>query len=473
MMNRRLLDRLSLSVLASLAVAGCATTAGETELSTAPTAGETEPSTATVESDTEQLTIWWQDGFYPEEIDALNNIIKDWEEDRSLTVDLTVIPQKDILQEVERAIADGTQPDILYAGVGDITIFPRLAWEGQLADVSDVIEPLSDRYAESALAGVNYQNKQREERNYYAVPLMQSAIHIHFWEDLLINRVGERRDTIPKTWDTFWQFWVNAQSSLDQAEGTNIKSVGMPMSLSLDTYNNFEQFLEAYDVQVLDADGNLTLDTPEMRDAFVAALADYANFYKLDTVPADATDWDNTGNNVSLLSRDSLMTVNHTLSAPGSQRNDEEIYYEKLSTIKWPNKPTGEPMRFVIEIKQAVMFQNSDQPDTAKDFLSHLIQPDNLAAYTQGAQGRYLPVMPELFNDPFWQNPKDWHIEVALEQLENTRAAYQSINPAYGEVAAQNVWGNAMRKMALDNISPEQAADEAIQDIQRILTEWQ
>ena len=461
MINRRTLHRLSLSVLLGILAVGCGVSQ------------ESVPQSSPLSTDTEKLNIWWQDGFYPEEIDALERIIDDWEAESSIDVDLTVIPQKDILQEVERAIADGTQPDILYAGVGDITIFPRLAWDGQLADVSDVISPLADRYAESALAAVNYPNRDLGDRSYYAVPLMQSAIHIHYWEDLLINKVGERRDTVPKTWSAFWDFWVNTQDTLNQGDETDIYSVGMPMSLSLDTYNNFEQFLEAYNVQVFDAEGEFTLDSPEMRQPFIAALEDYAHFYKLNTVPPDATEWDNTGNNVSLLSRDSLMTVNHTLSAPGSQRNDDEVYYEKLSTVKWPDKPNGEPMRFVIEIKQAVMFEDAENQEVAKDFLSHLIQPSNLATYTQGAQGRYLPVMPELFSDRFWQNPKDWHIAVALEQLENTRAAYQSVNPAYGEVAAQNVWGNAMRKIALDELSTEQVADEAIQDIQRILSEWQ
>ena len=34
----------------------------------------------------------------------------------------------------------------------------------------------------------------------------------------------------------------------------------MPMSISLDTYNNFEQFLEAYSVEVLSESGDLLLE---------------------------------------------------------------------------------------------------------------------------------------------------------------------------------------------------------------------
>ena len=167
------------------------------------------------------------------------------------------------------------------------------------------------------------------------------------------------------------------------------------------------------------------------------------------------------------------MTVNHTLSGPGSQRNDDDIYYNRLSTVKWPDKPSGDPMRFVIEIKRAVMFAASPRQEAAKSFLTYIAQPENLAAYTEGAQGRYLPAMPKLFDQPFWKDPRDKHISVAVEQLENTRPAYQVFNPAYGEVAAQNVWGQTTRKIATDNISIDQAADEAIVAIQKIFSEWQ
>ena len=457
---------IAFSVVSALTLIGCNQQELQTQIQTQTTAEATPP-------EKDGLVVWWQEGFYPEEIDALNQIISAWEAEVNVDIDLEVIPQKDILQEVENAIAEGDPPDILYAGVGDLTIFPRLAWENQLADVSNVVLPLKDKYGESALEGVNYQNKASGERSYYAVPLMQSAIHIHYWEDLLIDRVGERRETIPTNWEGFWQFWIQAQADLGPGETANLYSVGMPMSLSLDTYNNFEQFLEAHNVKVLDEDGRLNLNEPSVRQSLVLALEDYAQFYQAGTVPPKAVDWDNTGNNVSLLSRGSLMTVNHTLSAPGSQRDDAEVYYERLSTVKWPDKPNGDPMRFVIEIKQAVVFEASDKRAIAQTFLAHLAQPKNLAIYTKGSRGRYLPVMPELFADPFWQDPQDRHIEVALEQLENTRPAYQALNPAYGEVAAQNVWGETMRQVAVEGLSAEAAADRAITEIQRIFSEWQ
>lgn len=417
------------------------------------------------------LKVWWQEGFYPEETDALDKIIASWEAESGVAVELTAIPQKDILSEIERALATDTLPDVCYAGVGDITIFPRLAWNGQLLAVDDVLEPLKALYDPTVLEGVSYQNTVAGDRKYYAVPIMQSAIHIHYWQDML-SEIGVSREDIPSDWDEFWQFWVEIQAPLRQAKQSDIYSVGMPMSLSLDTYNNFEQFLEAYDVEILDAEGKLQIEKPAVREGLISAIKDYARFHRQGVIPPDAADWDNIGNNATLLSRTSLMTVNHTLSAPGSQRQSEDIYFKQLSTVPWPNKPNGQPMRHVVELKQVVIFKDTAQPDVAKDFLRYLAQPENLQAYTQGAQARYQPVMPQLLDDPFWQNSADVHVSAALQQLKNTRPAYQVLNPAYGEVAAQNVWGTLMRQIAVDNLSVEKAVDQAIDTLQTIFSAW-
>ncbi|ESA34975.1 carbohydrate abc transporter substrate-binding cut1 family [Leptolyngbya sp. Heron Island J] len=458
-MKRRKFTQLSLCGLGGLAIS-CAS--------------EQQPANTIKATSGDTLKIWWQEGFYPEEIDALKQIIEQWKAQSQVDVELSVIPQKDILAALERALATNTDdiPDIFYSGSADLTTIPRLAWNGELVDVSDVIQSVENYYTTDVLSGVNYQNKTAGTRSFYAVPLMQSAIHIHYWEDLLINAIGERRATIPKDWQGFWDFWQSAHTRLQASQGAEIYSVGMPMSLSLDTYNNFEQFLEAHSVSVLDEAGNFAI-TETNRAALVDAIADYARFYLNGTVPPDSVDWDNTGNNVSLLSRKSLMTVNHTLSAPGSQRSDSETYYKKLSTVEWPSKPDGRPMRYVIEIKQAVLLAQSTQQTAAKDFLTFLAQPNNLSAYTKGAQGRYLPVMPDLFEDGFWQEQQDTHISVAVKQLQNTRPAYQVLNPAYGEVAAQNVWGQIMNKIATGELDSNAAADEAIATIQTIFDDWQ
>ena len=64
-------------------------------------------------------------------------------------------------------------------------------------------------------------------------------------------------------------------------------------------------------------------------------------------------------------------------------------------------------------------------------------------------------------------------LTIAIQQLQNTRPAYQVFHPAYGEVASQNVWGQAVRKIVVDRLSVEKATNFAIAEIERIFRDWQ
>ena len=90
--------------------------------------------------------------------------------------------------------------------------------------------------------------------------------------------------------------------------------------LAGDTFFIFEQFLEAYNVRIVDENGQLLLDNPQVKAGIIEALTEYTNFYKNGYVPPAATQWSNPDNNIAFLSRNLLMTVNPSLSIPGSQR---------------------------------------------------------------------------------------------------------------------------------------------------------
>ncbi|NES06558.1 MAG: carbohydrate ABC transporter substrate-binding protein [Okeania sp. SIO2F4] len=419
------------------------------------------------------LTIWWNRGFYPEQDEALQKVIADWKEKTNNKVEISFFSTDDILEAGTNALGAGKPPDIFFSQIGEFTLIPQWAWEGKLVDASDVIEPVKNLYSDTILNYVYLYNNVESKYSNYAVPIMQQSLHIHYWHDLI--REANLGEEIPKNWDEFWQFWQNAQKNLRQKGQTNIYGLGLPMSIdATDTSIVFEQILEANNLQILDKQGKLQIDKPAVRQKIIEILDWYTSFYKNGYVPPNAVNWRNSDNNTNFLNHKTLMTINPSMSIPGSQREDEEIYLNQMRTIEFPNNPNGAKPISLVSIKQPVIFTSSAHPKLAKEFLSYLVQPENLGAYIKGAKGRYFPIMPQLWQDPFWSNSKDPHISVASKQFSEyqTRLFDNSRNHAYSQVHSENIWSKAMQQVLIEGLSPTEATDIAINQIQEIFSQW-
>jgi multiple sugar transport system substrate-binding protein len=413
------------------------------------------------------LNIWWDKGYVLEEDEALEQVINTWEQKSGKQVKLSFYTADEITQKAKRAIQAGNPPDVLFSSRAE---YPLLAWEGKLADVSDVIEPTETLYSPAALKAAYLYNNVTKKRSYYAVPLHQATIHIFYWRDWL-EQVGRSPSNIPKTWDAFWEFWKTVQNDLQSQQKQDVYGVGIPFSIGAsDTYYLFEQILEAFDVQMLDQQGKLLVNDPKVRQGIIRSLDWYANFYRQAYVPPTAVKWLDPDNNRNLLNHAVVMTPNPTLSIPATLRQDRDTYLNKLGTLNFPNKPNGQPMRYIVSVRQAVIFTESKNQKTAKDFLAYLIQPETIGNYLKSAGGRYLPLMEPAWKDSFWTDPADPHISTAVKTLiqDQIRPYYTVQNPLYSVVLEENIWGKALNRMVVDNISSEQAADDAIEQINQI-----
>ena len=420
------------------------------------------------------LEIWWDKGFYAEEDEALQQVLSKWEQETGNQVRLSLYTNDELSQKTQRAIQAGNPPDILMHDGADRLLNPLLAWEGKLADVSDVIEPIEHLYPDSVLASVCFDNNLKQQRSYYAIPMYVSIPHIFYWRDLL-KQAGRREEDIPEDWDSFWQFWKQVQDNLPTQREEKIYGIGFPMSVgAADTYETFEQILEAYDVQLLDSQGELLVDNPQVRQGIIDCIDWYTQFYSQGYVPPEAVTWLNPDNNRSLLNQLVVMTPNNSLSIPAAVRQNSDLYQNKLVTRGYPHKPNGKPMRYIALIKQAVVLSDSKNQNLAKDFLAYLIQPEVIGNYLKAAGGRFLPVNKQVWKDPFWTDPADPHVSSAAQSFikEQTRLFYTVQNPAYSLVIKNSIWGKALTKVVLDNLSPEQAADEAIAQIKEIFAQW-
>ncbi|MEH2397821.1 hypothetical protein [Nostoc sp.] len=100
-------------------------------------------------SQSTDLRIWWDKGSNLEEDEALKLLISNWEKQSGKKVKLTFYTNDELSEKTNRALQAHNQPDIVMSSSAERELIPHLAWDGKLADVSDVLEPVKSLYSDT------------------------------------------------------------------------------------------------------------------------------------------------------------------------------------------------------------------------------------------------------------------------------------------------------------------------------------
>ncbi|MCX7630965.1 MAG: extracellular solute-binding protein [Geminicoccaceae bacterium] len=415
------------------------------------------------------LTVWWNKSYYPEEDQQFDKIVKEFQAKTGKKVEYVMFTNEDVPRKVLAALTAGEPPDLSYAFLFDVQHTARWAFEDVLEDVSDVVETVRPHLLPSALEAVTLLNGRTGKKSIYAMPVAQQVEHIHVWKDML-DQAGLKLSDVPRTWNEYWDWWCKvAQPAVRRTTGNrNVFGIGQPMSSSAsDTFFAFMMFLNAFDTKIVDpATGRLTVDDPKVRQGMIKALESYTKPFKDRCVPPGAVNWSDADNNVNFLNRITIMVPNPSLSIPASQYNnpDRSVYYEKMVTLEWPDKPDGRPIEYTTSIKTAVIFKNSKNKALAKEFMKFFLQPENLGPYLEGSLARWFPVDKRLIDRPYWKDQTDPHRVVQVRQYtQRPQVPFPHVyNHRIIAVNAENAWGKAVTRVVLDNWTAERAIDELI-----------
>lgn len=439
----------------------------------------------------QKLTVWWNKGYYPEEDAAMQKIVKDFEAQHKVEVDLSFAAQEELHKKITAALIARRVPDVAFSFYNDWQVVPKYAWEDQLADVSDLINELKPRYNEKMLqAGYVFNNKTKK-RSYYGIPIEAQTMHIHYWRDLL-KEAGMEDDPakIPMKWDEYWAYWKKAQDALrkkNPAKYGKLYGIGMTESTrATDTLYNFEMALLSYGGDLLDANGKVIADQPKNREAIIKALKWFGELFTSGYVPPDATNWSDGDNNAGFHSRSVVMTPNPSQSIPAAQffnKDDPQKnnYFNNMATIEWPDGPDGRKARYLSAVKTVVIPKDSKNQKLAKEFLKFVLEPKRFLEYIKAANGRWFPAFTDIGKDPFWRSghrgpggEKDPNVPVATTIfLDRENKVFEHWkHPANSQVYDENLWGKAMARVAIDRWTPEKAADEAIERMKAIFAQY-
>ncbi|MCE3247356.1 MAG: ugpB [Microvirga sp.] len=419
------------------------------------------------------LVVWWQEGYYDQEDEAVREIVAAFEQGSGKRVELAQPTERELPNKIVAALKTGQPPDFAF-GVLLQDYIGRWAVDGRLADLSTVVGAFSNLFDPDALAWVTWRSPRTGQGALYGLPIGRELNHVHVWKSLL-QEAGFTLADIPREWVAFWSFWCDqVQPAVRRATGReDIWGVALPMSVPAgDTDLQFFQFVAAYDANYVSGDGRLLIDDPQIRQRLVKAIDGYTAIYRKGCTPPNSVTWDSgLGNNEAFWSQQAVMVPNVSLSIPNAlKRERPEDYYKNTATIEWPLGPSGEPFPIVGTVVSAVVFKTGNST-AAEEFVRFLVAEGWLAHPGE----RFLPPMTALSEQPFWLDPSDPHRMASAMQAE-ARPLAQNHAAASGKwrhqlVNQEFVWATAIHRVVTEGITPEQAVDEAILRIRQILSE--
>lgn len=452
MISRRQFNRFFLGG-AALALTGCR----EAETPSAP---------GTQSPDDSDLLIWWEHGYLPEENEGIIRLVQSWEKSSGKRVLLKLVPDEFIGTELPKIERDSrVAPDLVFS-IGFTTQHaPHLAWNGELHDLTDLIEPVRGRYIPDALSQVDYRNGHTGQRALYALPIGQSDDFVHFWRNSLED-IGLKPLDVPLEWERFWPFWCSVQDEYRRRGRRDVYGLGLCLStIGFDFYTTLNLFLDARGVRMANEDGFIPLHEDRERERLADVLADIASFYRRGYVPPAAVTWSGSGNNVSFLEGEVLLTHNLTLSVPVTQKQAANRFnwdalerYRRIETLDRPLSVQGRPLPSRKTIKQIIAPVRGRNPGNAKDFLGFLLAENKFKELVRGFKGRIFPVITEDLSDPYWNDPADPHFAAALKiQQLPSRLPYEVVHPVFSVLQGRQVWAQALLKIATQGFTPQRA----------------
>lgn len=413
-------------------------------------------------SNGDKLTIWWNSGFYPEENKAVKAIAAAWEKKSGKKVDLQFYSTEELPTKEQSAVTSGVLPDIVEAENGNTATF---AYQGHLADVSSVVGSVD--LTDGAKKAARLYNSKTGKASYYAVPIDQFTVPLFYWKNLLVD-AGVNPSTLPSDWNGFWKAVTDAQGAYQRKTGKKVSAIGWPMSTSAgDTNYDTQMAMLAFGVELLDVNGGLKADDPQVKSGMVKALTWLSDLYKNGFTPKDVVNWGDPDNNTAFLNKSILVTPNGSLSIPGAVKGKNEQDWKNIVTQPFPDKADGSgPTPALAQVHDAVVFDKSPNKDAAMDFLKFFVKPENTLKFLKGGQGRWHPVQQSLLKNAYFADSDDPNIKTSTKMLTGpTVPAWLNASVAYSHAALQGLWGNTLGQIILKKQSPSAAADYAVSQL--------
>ena len=312
-------------------------------------------------------SVWWTQGFVPDEDAAFRKLVVDYEKQSGNKLDYSIVPFAPLRQKEVSAITSGVVPDVMEDA--DLEFACLQAWQGNLLDVSDVVEAQKSQFNEIALISRHFYDNVTKKRSYYGVPMKSFATPFHIWGDL-IEKAGYKRSEMPNTWDAFIYFFQPVQKKLREQGMRHTYANGFVVStIGVDPINTFNAFVTAYGGEgIVSKDGKLHTDDPAVREAVIKALTKLSTLYKEGYIPPSSVNWNDADDNNAFHSKLAIMDFDGSLSTELAMIHNKQAYEHDMMTNGLPLSNEGKTLPSQVGVFGAVIPKGAKNVTVAKEF---------------------------------------------------------------------------------------------------------
>ena len=394
----------------------------------------------------QKLIYWHLPTFTPLADDAVREQFEEFRKMAGLSeAEAAFVPtaNQELIQRLSAALENDTPPDVVRLYESYVQLYRK---QGHMMDVSDVVAKMQAEEGglyESSLTAVAYDGK------YWGVPFAINPWPMHVRMDVL----EEHGLDYPKTWDEFVETCLKIQKP-------PFYGYGMDLGLTSDATDNIMQICWCFGGKTFNADGTPAFDNEGNVAGFTFINEMYSEH---GIIPRGVIgNGDTAWNNKAYQSGQVAFIQNPTSVYAYLSGEDPELM-KKTGLFGVPEGPAGAVNQ--IDTWSLGLFTQSPYPDLAKGLAAHLMQPSLYNEVITKTNGRFVPVYPNLFNDPWWTSRPEFSqfIEIADSGVPVSYEAPPT--PTAGEVLATNVIPEAMQLVLVDGVDPAEAVAEVQQKI--------
>ena len=293
------------------------------------------------------LVVWWEKGFYPQEDEAVAEIVAAFEQETGKQVELVQPAQDEMFDKAQAALEAGQPPDFLF-GTAERSLGRPVGLRGPARRPRGRPRPgpgpVRCRHRRSVHLAQRQDGPARPLRacRWAGVPTT-SMSGTASWSapaspSPTSRRSGRRSGPSGAT-------RCSRRCARPWAATTSGAS-GCPCRPRLSTPRTSSCSSSSPTRRPgSTATAGFRSTIPTVRAGMIKALEAYTAIWRKGCTPPDSASWTNIDNNKAFLAQTVVMTPNTTLSIPAALRTARpDDYYKNAATIDWPDGANGQPL---------------------------------------------------------------------------------------------------------------------------------